>query len=56
MGKTYGNIANTYAGFVVNLYGIANIVFDGYRAGVTLKDNAHIVRGTNLMQTTVYVG
>ena len=40
MGKTYGNIANKYAWFVLKLYGIANIVFDGYRVGVTLKDYA----------------
>ena len=36
MRKLYGNIAHKYAGFVLKLYEIVNIVF-GYRVGVTKR-------------------
>jgi hypothetical protein len=40
-GDTYNRIAKQYAEFTVKHYGLATVVFDGYEAGPSIKDNAH---------------
>ncbi|KAG1669042.1 Tryptophan 5-hydroxylase 2 [Nymphon striatum] len=44
-GDTYGKIAKTYADFTSKQYGSATVVFDGYLAGPSIKDNTHQRRG-----------
>ena len=46
-GKTYGEIAHSYAEFTININGKATIVFDGYEGGPSIKDNTHQRRGKN---------
>lgn len=38
-GTTFGQIAKEYANFTVSHYGKATVIFDGYTAGPTIKDN-----------------
>ena len=47
-GDSYGTIAESYAEFTVRNYGLATVVFDGYGAGASIKDNTHQRRGKNL--------
>ena len=47
-GDLYGAIAESYAEFTVRNYGLATVVFDGYGAGASIKDNTHQRRGKNL--------
>lgn len=39
--NTYSSIADRYASFVINHYGNATVVFDGYCGGPSTKDNTH---------------
>ena len=43
-GKTYGNIAEHYVNFVLKIYGVASVVFDGYKDVPSVKDNTHFRR------------
>jgi len=47
-GDSYGTIAESYAEFTVRNYGLATVVFDGYGAGASIKDNTHQKMGKNL--------
>ena len=47
-GKSYGEIAETYANFTTRHYGQATVVFDGYGEGPSIKDNTHQRRGKNI--------
>ena len=44
-GDTYGEIAKAYADFTVRYYKEVTVVFDGYGAGPSIKDNTHHRRG-----------
>jgi 5'-3' exonuclease len=47
-GDTYGKISKAYADFTIKHYGVATVVFDGYEAGPTIKDNTHRRRKQNI--------
>ena len=48
-GKSYGEIAQSYADFTIRHYGSATtVVFDGYEEGPSIKDNTHQRRGHNI--------
>src|SRR6218665_3048285 len=48
-GSKYSSIADSYASFTSNLYGKANVVFDGYTTGrPNTKDNTHVRRRSNV--------
>ena len=44
-GKTYGNLAEHDANFVLKTYAVATVVFDGYKAAPSVKDNTHFYCG-----------
>ena len=44
-GETYGNIAEQYPNFVLKTYGVATVVFDGYKDAPSVKDNTHFRSG-----------
>ena len=44
-GKTYGNIAEHYANFVLKTYSVATIVFVGYKDAPSVRDNTHFHLG-----------
>ena len=44
-GETYCNIAEHYANFELKTYGVATVVFDGYKDAPSVKDNTHFRRG-----------
>ena len=46
-GDSYGEIAESYADFTIQHYGLATVVFDGYTRGPSIKDNTH-ERRTNI--------
>ena len=43
--ETYGDVAEHYANFVLKTYGVATVVFDGYKDAPSVKDNTHFRRG-----------
>jgi len=56
-GDTYGKIARAYADFTTKHYGAATVVFDGYGAGPSIKDNTQQRRGqTNSYPTVNFTG
>ena len=52
-GDSYGTITESYAEFTVRNYGLATVVFDGYGAGASIKDNTHERRGKTCIQSLV---
>ena len=44
-GDSYGTITESCAEFTVKNYGLETVVFDGYGAGASIKDNTHQRRG-----------
>ena len=52
-GDTYGNIAKSYAEYTSKHYGSATVVFDGYEAGPSIKDNTHQRRGQSSLHPVV---
>ena len=56
-GDTYGKIARAYADFTTKHYGTATVVFDGYGAGPSIKDNTQQRRGqANSYPTVNFTG
>ena len=62
-GSTYSSIADDYASFTVRHYGRANVVFDGYEVGPSIKDCTHQQRSqkrnankVNITEVTKFVG
>ena len=56
-GDTYGKTAGAYADFTTRYYGAASVVFDGYGAGPSIKDNTQQRRGhTNRYPTVNFTG
>ena len=52
-GDPYGKIARAYADFTTKHYGTATVVFDGYGAGPSIKDNTPQRRGQAKSYATV---
>jgi hypothetical protein len=52
-GQSYGNIAQSYAKFVLRKYKKAVVVFDGYPDEPTIKDSTHVRRGGNHVHAEV---
>lgn len=52
----YDNICKKYIDYVVQRYGRAFVVFDGYESGPTTKDNAHIRRNKEQMTEVPFTG
>ena len=51
---TYSKIAKLYADFTIKHYGLATVVFDGYDAGPSIKDNTHKRRQKNIHYPIVH--
>ena len=55
-GCTYAEICKKYIDYIIQHYGRAFIVFDGYESGPTTKDNAHIRRNKEQMTEVHFTG
>lgn len=54
-GDTYWVVAKVYADFIIEHYGLAIVVSDGYDAGPSIKDNTHKrSHNTSIIQYTFH--
>lgn len=49
----YCRIAKVYADFTIKHYELATVVFDGFGAGISIKDNTHKIRPQNIYDPIV---
>ena len=56
IGSTYNNISQKYTDYVMQHYGQASVVFDGYDSVPSTKDNAHLQRTREQMTEVHFTG
>jgi len=54
VGETYNEICSKYVSYVKGKYGLAVVVFDGYRSGSNTKDSTHSRRRGNSSRTVSF--